>query len=490
MKRFFIFFMMVMMVGTLSAQKLSAFLTYRPYCTAELNPYIEFSFLIKGNSVHYVKNKSNKFVADVRITVDILNRERDSLVKKLDYILGSVELDDTAKVEKDDIFDIKNITLPAGKYFLHFSLKDMNSTDTNVVYIDYIELNFSENIVSTSAISLYRNLYAIDKPDPIFDRYGYKTDPFFNPYVNEKINVIYYSMEIYNSYKVVGPEKFMFIRSYLINDQSKMVVPESITIKNLGTGVAKVLINQLGVDKIPSGNYSLMVEVYSSDSTLLSVTKKSFYKHNPGYVIPLETYENISYSNTFVDKFTDLKQMKENVSCLIPIANVSEKEFIKNNVNTAKIENLKKFFYGFWIKRNPSTPESEWAKYNNLVQFVNKEYGNSFIKGYSTDRGRVYLQYGAPNTTYDSPYDSHSYPYEIWHYYKIDEQSNIKFIFYNVDMVSNNYELLHSDMRGELQDPFWKIKLSTRNTPIYNFDEKDIEDYWGSSADEDWKYFK
>ena len=170
--------MMVMMVGTLSAQKLSAFLTYRPYCTAELNPYIEFSFLIKGNSVHYVKNKSNKFVADVRITVDILNRERDSLVKKLDYILGSVELDDTAKVEKDDIFDIKNITLPAGKYFLHFSLKDMNSTDTNVVYIDYIELNFSENIVSTSAISLYRNLYTIDKPDPIFDRYGYKTVPF------------------------------------------------------------------------------------------------------------------------------------------------------------------------------------------------------------------------------------------------------------------------------------------------------------------------
>jgi hypothetical protein len=45
-------------------------------------------------------------------------------------------------------------------------------------------------------------------------------------------------------------------------------------------------------------------------------------------------------------------------------------------------------------------------------------------------------------------------------------------------------------MRGELQDPFWKIKLTTRNTPIYNFDEKDIEDYWGSSADEDWKYFK
>lgn len=490
MKRFYILFMMVLMMSSLSAQKLSALLSYRPYCTAELNPYIEFTFLIKGNSVHYAKNDMNKYSADVRITVDILKQENEERVQRFDYILGSVNLDDTTNLIKDDIYDVKNVEVPAGKYFLHFSLKDLNSPDTNVVYIDMIELHFGDQFVSTSAISLYKNLNKIEKPDPLFDKYGFKTDPLYASYVNEQTKVIFYAMEIYNSAKILGNEKYMFVRSYVETDQSNLFFPESMQIKNLGTGDAKVYINQLGVDKLPTGNYNLVVEVFSSDSTLLTITKKSFYRYNPDFILPVETYENIAYEGTFIDQFTDLNILKDHVACLIPIASVSEKQFIRNNFNTAKIENLKKFFYGFWIKRAPTNPEQEWNSYNAKVKMVNTLYGSSFIKGYSTDRGRVYLQYGPPNTTYDSPYDSHSYPYEIWHYYQIQDQSNIKFIFYNVDLVSKNYELLHSDMRGEIQDPFWKIKLSTRNTPIYNFDERDLEDYWGSSAEDDWRYFK
>lgn len=490
MKRIVIFFMLVLMLGSLSAQKLSALLSYRPYCTAELNPYIEFTFLIKGNSVHYAKNDQNKFSSDVKITVDILKQENDSLVQRLNYILGSVEIDDTTNLVKDDIFDVKNVEVPAGKYFLHFSLKDMNSPDSNVVYIDMIELNFSDQYVSTSAISLYKNLKNIETPDPFFDRYGFRTEPLYNNFVNENTKVIYYAMEIYNATKIVGTDKIMYVRSYVEPEKSRWIYPETIHVKNVSTGTAKVYINQLGVDKLPTGSYNLVVEVYGADSTILTITKKAFFKHNPSLVVPVETYENIVYSGTFMDQYTDLNQMKDFVASLVPIATVPEKEFIKNNLNTSKIEVLKKFFYGFWMKRNNINPQSDWQKYDHQVQLVNKQYGNSFIKGYSTDRGRVYLQYGSPNTTYDSPYDSHSYPYEIWHYYQIQDQSNIKFIFYNVDMVSNNYELLHSDMRGEIQDPFWKVKLSTRKTPIYNFDNKNVEDYWGSSADEDWNYFK
>ncbi len=47
-----------------------------------------------------------------------------------------------------------------------------------------------------------------------------------------------------------------------------------------------------------------------------------------------------------------------------------------------------------------------------------------------------------------------SYPYEIWEYYHLaDGEVDKKFVFYDRELVGNNYELLHSDARGEIQKP-------------------------------------
>ena len=119
---------------------------------------------------------------------------------------------------------------------------------------------------------------------------------------------------------------------------------------------------------------------------------------------------------------------------------------------------------------------------------MNERYGSKVIEGFRTDRGRVYLRYGPPNTITEEPYDPQAYPYEIWHYYEIGQQTNVKFIFYNRDLVTNNYELLHSDYIGELHDPAWQMKLVKRLSPNSNPDITTPEEYWGGNARDQYKY--
>ena len=94
-----------------------------------------------------------------------------------------------------------------------------------------------------------------------------------------------------------------------------------------------------------------------------------------------------------------------------------------------------------------------------MVTAVNYNYSTPVLYGFETDRGRVYLQYGPPNQLDGNEHDANAYPYEIWQYYKLNSQSNVKFVFCNADLASNDYKLIHSDAHGELNDPRWRFKI-------------------------------
>ena len=147
---------------------------------------------------------------------------------------------------------------------------------------------------------------------------------------------------------------------------------------------------------------------------------------------------------------------------------------------------MKRYFYSFWVKQNPKNPEQAWAEYKSKVNYVQKEYGSKLIKGYQTDRGRIYLKYGPPNDIFSEIYDPNAYPYEIWCYYVMGDQKNIQFVFWNKDYVTNNYEVLHSNARGEINDPAWIKKLSSRLSPFESADDRSVESYFGGNAYNNW----
>ena len=114
---------------------------------------------------------------------------------------------------------------------------------------------------------------------------------------------------------------------------------------------------------------------------------------------------------------------------------------------------MQQFFYDFWQRRNPENPYMGWMTYKSEVDKVNAKYSSFKKKGYDTDQGRIYLQYGPPNAISPNYNEPNTYPYEIWQYYKIKNQTNRKFVFYSLEFTSKSFVLLHSDAIGEKMIP-------------------------------------
>ena len=483
MKKVLFFTFFLVFVTSIFAQKLSVFIDYKSYCTPNGDPYLEITSLVSGQTVFYAPNNQGRFEAAVRIIVQAF--QGDSLINKLDYILGSELFEDSIASTKPDFGDIQNFPLPNGEYLLQFSVQDINSEVKPIYYADVAVMNYPQDDVSISDISLYSSIGREPKGD-LFDKYGYSLEPLFYGFVPENLYTLPFSCEIYNTDRLSNNEP-LIVKSYITCFENNMMpYPQAFYSTNVKAKQVVVVVGEIGIFNLPSGNYNLIVDVFNKDSVLLATNSYFFQRSNPKITLNLDDFDIVDVENTFVDQIKDQDQLLEYVRFLYPISTPVERDFYVVRMKLIPMKSLQRFFYAFWLKRDPYNPEKAWKEYFEKVKYVNKEFGCKLKQGYRTDRGRVYLQYGPPNSIFESPYDSHSYPYEIWHYYYCVDQSNVKFIFWNRDMVSNDYELLHSDKRGEFQDPFWKIKVTQRKTPNYNFDIREPEDYFGGNPKDDW----
>ncbi|MEN3045553.1 MAG: GWxTD domain-containing protein [Candidatus Hydrothermales bacterium] len=109
----------------------------------------------------------------------------------------------------------------------------------------------------------------------------------------------------------------------------------------------------------------------------------------------------------------------------------------------AKEEEKEDKWKAFWKTRDPDpqTPHNELEiTFIERFEYVMKNFSGP-IKGYKTDRGRIYIKYGSPDYIEDHPFEFGTYPYQIWYYTKL----GIKFIF--VDKTGfGDYQLV-TDLR-------------------------------------------
>ncbi|MDX1700930.1 MAG: GWxTD domain-containing protein, partial [Melioribacteraceae bacterium] len=121
----------------------------------------------------------------------------------------------------------------------------------------------------------------------------------------------------------------------------------------------------------------------------------------------------------------------------------------------------REFLYLFWKKRDniPATEVNEFKRaYFSRVTMAEQRYSALSNPGYRTDRGIVYIKFGEPDEIDRHPNETETKPYEVWYYNQIE--GGVVFVF--ADLTGfNNYELLHSTKRGELQDPRWRRRIET-----------------------------
>lgn len=462
------------------AAGLKAYFSYATFYSPANGPYIETYLSVNGESIHYTKTKEGSYQGSLEITLLFKNGDEIKNFKK--YNLLSPVVADTS-LPKKNFLDLQRISLVNGTYEFEIIIKDNNSSEKPFKSVQLLEIDFSANTMQISEIEFFESMQKSAEKSMI-SKNGYDIVPFVSNYYPASIDKIGFYAEIYNSSKVLGADQKYLVNYYIESFETSLPFANYKAFSRQTTNEVNVVLNYFNITELPTGNYNLVIEARNRDNDLLVSKKVFFQRNNPQYQ-PILTAENIE--KTFVENYSNRDTLWENICSLEPISTGMEISFARNQLKNGDLKTMKQFFLNFWLTRNETNPEEEWKKYKTSVEKVNKVYGTSIRKGYETDRGRTFLKYGEPNTISKQYNEPSAYPYEIWQYYKIKNFSNKRFIFYNTDLVSNDFELLHSDMVGEINDPNWKMKLHKRNHQLRDPYENDPVDHFGGRSDDFFK---
>ena len=440
-------------------KQLKAYLDHKVFFESSIGNYVEVQLQFLGLSLKY-KGVEGGLQGEVAIQLSI--KSNGKIVASDAYRLQTPLMRDSIV---EDFFDLKRFALQPGNYELEVSLQDLNATNEPMSGKQQIEIRDLGSKPTFSDIQVSETMTRTDSSS-VFTKSGYEMIPRISNYFTTEANTLPVYFEIYHPEKSV---QAVGIKQTIFQTKSKLEMEEFTRFSKHEVNQVQPVVRVIDISKLPSGEYTLQYTLISKENQELAKSEYFFERSNE--ITEAITAENIVLDPAFQSSITN-DSVFYYMESLIPISKPAE---IKNIISILKkkdSEQSRKYIQAFWIfSANGMKAYDAWMQYKGQVQLVQKLFSNNFMEGFETDRGRVYLQYGAPNYIIARESSPSDYPYEIWQYDKIKQYSNKRFIFYNPDLVNNNYKLLHCDMIGELQNYRWQQALAKRNSPNRNIDD-------------------
>lgn len=449
-----------------------AYMDYKQFYDETIGNYVEVYFQILGSSVHYKETGAG---LQAELGVGLSLAKGDSILEQSNFRMLSPLMKDSIV---DDFYELKRYAVQPGTYELSIKLFDLNSSQDAIQGKQkLIVKDLSKEILFSDPLAIEYAHHGNDSS--IFYKAGYEIIPrLVNFYPNE-LSAIPMYLEVYHTNQL--KDSVIAIKQWILDTKNNQEVAGHTSISKKRTSPVLSILRTIPMDELPTGDYALCFSVLDRNLIELATTRYAFQRNND----KVEEYDPalVTLDPAFQASITE-DSISFYLESLIPIAKPAE---VKNIIKTLKMkdpEAARKHIQGFWIKSAPNSVFDSWIQYKAQVLLVQRIYSNNFQNGYETDRGRVYLQYGAPTNIISRENSPTEYPYEIWQYNKIGKFSNKRFIFYNPDLTNNTYRLLHSDMIGELKNQSWQLQLNKRNTTNGNIDDpnKDLQQHYGGEG--------
>lgn len=436
LKRFALTVCLLLTVLTTIAQQLDARFDLAQF-KADKTTYLETYLSINSQGVKFIKNKNNNFQAQLTVTIQFLNKEKVITADK--YNLFSPEVIDTNSI--DFVFiDQQRFTLENGVYNLKLNIVDVNNSKKEINHQQEIEIKAISN--GFSDIELVQSYKETNKKN-IFSKNGYDLVPFISNLYNSENKKLNCYFEYYNS-----KEEEVLIQNSIIYQENREIVNSLVKSKKTNSATFSSL-NSFSIEDLPSGTYILRTEARNKKNELIHSKEREFFKLNKNIKI-----EEVDVNRTFVNSINNIDSLALYIQYTYPIQSPSESSFADNVLDYENLEMMQKFFYAFWKERDPFNSEQSWLNYLAQVELVNKEFKNGLVDGFLSDRGRIFLSYGSPNSRVEEVLPNQFQPFEVWHYYNIGTERNVKFIFSN-RIMANEYRLVYSNKIGEVSDRDW-----------------------------------
>lgn len=451
-KRYIFLLCLLLSSQVFAARSLRIVVDAKQFYAPDQGQYIEIYMQFLAKSLHFSGDSLSGIRAS--ISTQIIISQNDEVVKFDKYKVESL-------VEKDgfldDVYSLKRFVLLPGEYNIEYEFVDMNNPKDTIQFVQDIEVYDWRKAPFFSDIQLVESLRKSSETK-VFVKSGYEMIPRLIPYYNVESERLIAYVELYNSQLYQDLPKFA-IRYYLRDNFNGLRMDDYTVTKVYSAVPVLPLIVNLNIAELRSGSYTFVIEFIDNEEEVLKKRELQFDRFNP-------TFEDVvvDFSQTIVDpRFFEVlpdDSLFYFLESLTPISSQADISQIYKLISSRDKELAKKYFQAYWIRTDAKQPTDSWIKYKKLVVQVQQEYGTGLFPGFRSDRGRVLLKYGPPNAKIQRPNEPEEYPYEIWQYYKIENFSNRRFVFYNPSMVGNEYVLLHSDMPGELFNNRWNLYLS------------------------------
>jgi GWxTD domain-containing protein len=373
------------------------------------------------------------------------------------------------------------VALPPGYYQVQIVLFDALSTDTSRERISLdITIPDQEKKGGMSDLLLLeaRNL----KPGvPILqqDARGFRPSDFFAP----TDSILSFYGELYGVHNFFPMGTPFISRVRILDQNTNQSLDEFGRMKRTRAGAFSAIRMDINIGQLPSGNFLLVWDIIDSTGKIISRINRPIKRSNQAVSrngVPLEIRE---LEGQFLKM--SLEEARHLTASLFPIATRSEQNTLEYISKKGKPDEIARYQQEFWERRDKANPMNPFSIYKERIAAADAKYGTQTMKGYQTERGRVFLQYGPPNIVENEYSDRNrkamqnlnTIPYEVWYYYSLEtpvKQNDVMFVFVQQNRGNYNYRLLHSSGIGEVRNNEWRKWVETNAT--YNWDRMDPND--------------
>lgn len=472
MKKLQLFLFLFLLAANAQGQtKIKAYLDTKQFYAPQVGHYLEIYIEFAGYTTQYVPCNGGQ---KATVVVDIAIADSLGLIVFKDlYALDSPISSDSTQ---NNFLEIIRIPLLKGSYNLAIQLEDANRENSNIagsIPFEVTELNRKLNFSSIELV----NIAFDSQEESRFTKSNHYIIPLLSNYFNKDMSNLPYYAEIY------GAQGAIHFERKVINAANGQIYPALNLQDTLQPDAVLALLQQIDLTDLTTGTYQL--QLYAQDMLTGEQCTQNFdfQRFNDSDIA-------FDLSSMVLDPAFQTAIHPDSIAyfleSLIPIAKPGEIRSLIDILKANDTNQMRQHLQAFWYQTSGTQAYEQWIKYQSQVRSVEKFYANNYMEGFETDRGRVYLKYGQPNTVVFKESSPSEYPYEIWTYDKIGVFSNRRFIFYNPDLVSNNDRLLHSDMVGELRNPAWQQMLNRRNTINGSVDDPNMMNtrHFGGNAND------
>lgn len=484
--RHFLFIFSVLFCNTIFSN-ITVYFNYGVFNTAHSKPFMETYLTVSGNSVKFIPVKDG-YQASVNISWKILKGAE--LIKASNYNLLSPIAADTFHLPS--FIDNQRFSLDNGQYTIELVVTDNANPEKKSMHSEKINILLKrEKKIYNSDIQILES-YSKSSNQSVLTKNGYDLIPYNINYFPKNQNALKFYMETYNLDTVLG-KATKFVYSYYVENNENLQRQGGLSgFQKQNSAKSNPLLAQFDISKLPSGNYNLVIEV--KDSLNMVQSQKKWFFQRQSDVKPNLLYDNSGFRTVedFFNSVQSADSLKQFIECLWPISGTKEREYQQVQALNKEPNLMRGYLVNYWKLQAADTtdPLPLWYNYYKQVLETNALLKCGKQKGYYTDRGRVYLQYGKPDQRNQVNSEPTTYPYEIWQYYRIYDRAtgrfftNKKFVFVNFAIADDCYKLIHSDVKGEVYNERWRFKLTNRTQQSSNTDATNPGKTYGSNVDD------